>query len=134
MKYEATIQFEVKDENVDLADLLADQKLDIHGVGLVGRTDEGEVASEMQMMWGGVVDWTPEAKVKIDQAAQEIRRRLEVDEETANRLWEGLSDVYELMASQGLCAYPGGEQSVRVIPEALEFIRNRAADMPQGQD
>jgi hypothetical protein len=94
-----------------------DQKIDIHGVGLIGRTDEGEVASEMQMMWGGVVDWTPEAKVKIAQATKEIGRRLEVDEETANRLWEGMSDVYEFMAGKGLCAYPGGEQSVRVIPE-----------------
>jgi len=32
----------------------------------------------------------------------EISRRLEVDDVTANRLWEGLSDVYELMASQCL--------------------------------
>jgi hypothetical protein len=134
MKYEATIQFEVKDENVDLTDLITGQKIDIHGVGLIGRTDEGEVASEMQMMWGGVVDWTPEAKVKIAQATKAISRRLEVDEETANRLWEGMSDVYELMAGQGLCAYPGGEQSVRVIPEALEFIRSRAAAPPEGED
>jgi hypothetical protein len=134
MKYEATIQFEVKDENVDLTDLITGQKLDIHGVGLIGRTDDGEVASEMQMMRGGVVDWTPEAKVKIAQATKEISRRLEVDEETANRLWEGISDVYELMAGQGLCAYPGGEQSVRVIPEALEFIRSKAAALPEGED
>jgi hypothetical protein len=134
MKYEATIHFEVKDENVDLTDLISDQKIDIHGVGLVGRTGEGEVASEMQMMWGGVVDWTPEAKVKIAAATKEIRRRLEVDEEIADRLWEGMSDVYELMAGQGLCAYPGGEQSVRVIPEALEFIRSRAAALPDSED
>jgi hypothetical protein len=52
---------------------------------------------------------------------------------TANRLWEGLSDVYELMASQGLCAYPGGEQSALVIPEALGFIRSRAAALPEGE-
>ena len=134
MKYEATIQFEVKDENVDLTDLIADQKVDIHGVGLIGRTDEGEVASEMQMMWGGVVDWTPEARLKIAQATKEISRRLEVDEETANRLWEGMSDVYEVMASQGLCAYPGGKQSVGVIPDALEFIRSRAAALPESED
>lgn len=76
MKYEATVHFEVKEEKVDLTDLVADQKIDIHGVGLVGRTDEGEVASEMQMMWGGAVDWTPEAKVKIAQATKEIGRRL----------------------------------------------------------
>lgn len=131
MKYEATIQFEVKDENVDLTDLITDQKIDIHGVGLIGRTDAGEVAAEMQMMWGGVVDWRPEAKVKIAQATNEISRRLEVDEETANRLWEGMSDVYELMASNGLCAYPGGKQSVRVIPETLEFIQSRAAALPE---
>jgi hypothetical protein len=86
------------------------------------------------MGWGGVVDWTSEAKVKIAQATKEISRRLEVDEETANRLWEGMSDVYELMAGQGLCAFPGGEQSVRVIPEALEFIRGRAAALPEGED
>jgi hypothetical protein len=134
MKSEATIQLEVKDEHVDLTDLIANQKFDIHGVGLIGRTDEGEVATEMQMMWGGVVDWTPEAKVKITHATKEISRRLEVDEETANRLWEGMSDVYELMAGQGLCAYPGGEQSVRVIPEMLEFIRSRAAALPEGED
>ena len=86
------------------------------------------------MGWGGVVDWTPEAKLKIAQATEEIRRRLELDEETADRLWEGMSDVYEYMAVKGLCAYPGGEQSVRVIPEALEFIRSRAAALPEAED
>lgn len=134
MKYEATIQFEVKDEKVDLTDLMTGQAIDIHGVGLIGRTDEGQVVSEMQMGWGGAVDWTPEAKVRIAEATKEISRRLEVDEETADRLWEGMSDVYELMAGQGLCAYPGGQQSVRVIPEALELIRSRAADLPEGED
>jgi hypothetical protein len=89
MKYEATIHFEVDDENVDLTDLITEQKIDIHGVGLIGRTDEGEVASEMQMMWGGVVDWRPEAKVKIAQATKEISRRLEVDEETATACGKG---------------------------------------------
>ena len=134
MKYEATIQFAVKDENVDLTDLITGEKIDIHGVGLTGRTDEGEVASEMQLGWGGVADWTPEANLKIAQATKEISRRLDVNEETANRLWEGMSDVYELMAGQGLCAYPGGEQSVGVIPEALGFIRSRAAALPEGED
>jgi hypothetical protein len=83
---------------------------------------------------GGVVDWRPEAKVKIAHATEEISRQLEVDEETGERLWEGMSDVYELMAAKGLCAYPGGEQSVRVIPEALEFIRTRAAALPEADD
>jgi hypothetical protein len=133
MQYEATIHFEVKDENVDLTDLIADEKIDILGVGLIGRTDDGEVASEMEMGWVGA-DWSPEAKVKIAQATKEISRRLEVDEETANRLWEGMSDVYELMAGHDLCAYPGGGQSVRVIPEALEFIRMRADAMPEGEN
>ena len=133
MRYEATIQFEVEDEKVDLTDLIAGRAIDIHGVGLIGRTDEGEVVSEMQMGRVGVVDWSPEAKVMIAQATKEISRRLEVDEETADRLWEGVSDVYELMAGKGLCAYPGGEQSVRVIPEALEFIRSRAAAFPEGE-
>jgi hypothetical protein len=45
-----------------------------------------------------------------------------------------MSDVYEFMAGKGLCAYPGGEQSVSVIPEALEFIRSRAAAFPEGED
>jgi nicotinamide mononucleotide (NMN) deamidase PncC len=94
-------------------------------VELTGRTDEGEVTEEMTMFWGGVVDWTDEAKTRIAEATREIVRRLEVDEETANRLLEGMADVYEAMATKGLCAYPGGDQSVRVIPEALEFIRRR---------
>ena len=80
------------------------------------------------------MDWTPEAKVKIAQATREISLRLEVDEATADRLWEGMSDVYEFMATRGLCAYPGGEQSVRVSPEALEFIRSRAVALPEGED
>jgi hypothetical protein len=134
MRYEATIHFEVNDENVALTDLLTDREIDIHGVGLIGRTDEGEVASEMQMGWAGVVDWTPDAKVRIVEATDEIGRRLEVDDETANRLWEGMSDVYELMAAKGLCAYPGGGQSMRVIPESLEFVRNRAAALPEEED
>jgi hypothetical protein len=133
MKYEATIQFEVKDESVDVAELIAGQKIDIYGVGLIGRTDDGEIESEMQMGWVGEVDWTPEAKVRIAQTTQEISRRLEVDEETAGRLCEGMSGVYELMAGQGFCAYPGGEQGVRVIPEALEFIRSRAAALPEDE-
>ena len=31
-------------------------------------------------------------------------------------------------------AYPGGDQSIRVIPEALEFIRSRAAALPEEED
>jgi hypothetical protein len=134
MKYEATIHFEVKDETVDFTHLLAGRKLDLHGVGLIGRTDDGEVVSEMEVGWGGVVDWTDEAKVRIAEATKEISRRLEVEDETADRLWEGMSDVYEFMAAQRLCAYPGGDQSVRVIPEALEFIRSRAAALPEDED
>ena len=45
-----------------------------------------------------------------------------------------MSDVYEVMPSQDLCAYPGGEQSVRVIPEALEFIQSRADGMPEAEE
>jgi len=82
----------------------------------------------------GQVDWTPEAQVRIAKAIEDISRRLDVDEETGDRLWEAMSDVYELMASHELCAYPGGEQSVRVIPEALEFIRSRAAARPEAED
>ncbi len=83
------------------------------------------------MGWGGAVDWTDEAKVRIAEATKKIVRRLEVDQETADRLWEGMAEVYEAMASKGLCAYPGGEQSVRVIPEALEYIRRRADAAPE---
>ena len=124
MKYEATINFELKDE-IDILDLIGHQKIDVHGLHMTGFTDEGDVASEMQMMWGGTVDWTNEAKARIADATNEIVRRLEVDETTAKRLWEGMSDVYETMAGKGLCDWPGGEESVRVIPEALEFIRSR---------
>jgi phytoene/squalene synthetase len=81
-------------------------------------------------MWGRRGGLDAQAKVKIAQATKEINRRLEVDEDTANRLWEGMSDVYELMAAQGMCAFPGGEQSVKVIPEALEYIRRSAAAPP----
>jgi hypothetical protein len=134
MQYEATIHFEIKDENVNLTRLIADQRIGIHGLGLIGRTADGEVASEMDMGWVGTVDWTPEARVRIAQATIDISRRLEVDEQTADRLWEAMSDVYELMASQGLCAYPGGDQSVRGIPEALEFIRSRSDALPEDED
>lgn len=133
MKYEATIHFEVKDEHVDLTDLIAEQKIDIHGVDLIGRTDEGEVASEMQMMWGGGVGTRPEAKVKIAEATKETSRRLGVDEETAELLCESMRYVYGHMASQGLC--PSGlDRSIRIIPEALEFIQSRAAALPEGED
>jgi hypothetical protein len=129
MKYEATINFELQDA-VDIFDLIGDRKVDVHRLHLTGFTDEGHVTSEMEMMWGGTVDWTDEAKVRIAEATSEIVRRLEVDDTTANRLWEGMSDVYETLAANGLCDWPGGEQSVRVIPEALEFIRSRAKSTP----
>jgi hypothetical protein len=132
MKYEATIHFEVKDGSINLNRLIRDHEIEIHDFGLIGRTWDGEVVSQMGSV--GTVDWTPEAKVKIARATKEISRRLEVDEETANRLWEAMSDVYELMAGLDLCAYPGGEQSVRVIPGALEFIRSRADGMPEAED
>jgi phytoene/squalene synthetase len=131
MKYEATINFEVKGEDIDIIGLIeAAEKIDLSGVELIGRADDGEVAEQMTMGWAGAVDWTDEAKVRIAEATKEIARRLDVDEESANRLWEGMADVYEAMASKGLSAYPGGEQSVRVIPEALEFIRRRADEVP----
>jgi hypothetical protein len=127
VNYEATINFAVNDENVDVADLIAHQKIAIHGVGLVSRTDEGEVASEMQMAWGGVVGWSDEKQETMSQATKETSHRLGVDEETVEQLVEWMSYVYQHMASKGLCAYP----DERVIPEALEFMRNRAAAMPE---
>jgi hypothetical protein len=131
LRYEATINFEIKDEGVDILGLIeAADKIDLSGVGLIGRTPDGEVVTQMTMFRGGTVDWTDETKVRIAEATQEIVRRLDVDEETANRLWEGMADVYEAMAGKGLSSYPGGEQSVRVIPEALEFIRRRADALP----
>jgi hypothetical protein len=128
MKYQATIDFEL--DEVDILGLIGHRKFDFYGLHLTGFTDEGHVAREMEMMRAGTVDWTDEAKARIAEATREILRRLEVDETTANRLWEGMSDVYETMAANGLCAWPGGEQSVRVIPEALEFIRSRANATP----
>ena len=74
-----------------------------------------------------------EANVRIARATEEVSQRLEDAEETANRLCEGMSDLYELMAGQAF-AYPGGEQCGRVIPEALEFVRSRAAAMSEGEE
>ena len=131
MQYEATINFEVKDTDLDLTGLMkAARKIDLSGVQVIGRTDDGEAVEEMVMGWGGTADWTDEAKVRIAEATADIGKRLRVDAETANRLWEAMADAYETMASKGLCAYPGGEQSKRVIPEALEFIRGRAEGVP----
>jgi hypothetical protein len=108
-RYEATINFEVNDEEADIFDLVkAALTIDLSRVELIGRTDEGEVTGEMMMASGGVVDWRPEVKACIAESAKEVARRLGVDEETANRLWEGMADVYEAMATKGLCAYPGG--------------------------
>jgi hypothetical protein len=45
-----------------------------------------------------------------------------------------MSDVYELMAARGMCAFPGGEQSVNVISDALRYNRRRAAALPEGED
>jgi hypothetical protein len=42
-----------------------------------------------------------------------------------------MAGVYGFMADHGMCAYPGGEQSVGGFPEALEFIRRRAEAMPE---
>jgi hypothetical protein len=42
-----------------------------------------------------------------------------------------MSGVYECMATHGLCAYPGGDQSEQVIPDALEYIRRSAAAAPE---
>jgi hypothetical protein len=131
VQYEATINFEVKDTDLDIIGLIkAARKIDLSGVELIGRTDEGEAVEEMVMARGGTVDWTDEATLRIAEATEEIGRRLGVDAEAANGLWEAMADVCEAMASEGLCAYPGGEQSVRVIPEALEFIRVRAEALP----
>ena len=64
------------------------------------------------------------------QASKEISRRLEVGEETADQAVRMESYVYGLMATQGLCPYPG-DQPVHVIPQALEFVRIRAATPPE---
>jgi hypothetical protein len=83
----------------------------------------------------GTVDWAPEAKVRIARATKEISRRLEVDEETADRLWEAMSDVYELMAGQGLCAYPCGARHPRGAGVHPEQIRRyaRSGGLMSGQ-
>jgi hypothetical protein len=84
------------------------------------------VYEDMAMFDCGTVVWTDEAKMRIATSTAEIARRLKVDHETANDLWERMASVCEVMATKGLCAYPGGEQSAQVIPEALDLIRTRA--------
>jgi hypothetical protein len=90
MRYEATVHFEVKDDDLRLTelmtDLIRDQKVQIDGLDLSCRTDEGELASQVSMGWGGEVGWSPEAEARIARATEDISQRLEVDETTANRL------------------------------------------------
>jgi hypothetical protein len=104
MNYESTVRFEVTDDVADLAELIGDHKIAISGAGLVGRTDDGEVESEWQMASVGVVEWSDDKQAKVAQATKDIRRRLELDEETAGQLCEWMSCVYDYMAARGLCA------------------------------
>jgi hypothetical protein len=131
MKYETTIHFEVKDEKVDLTDLIAEQKIDIHGVDLVAphRRRRSRVGNTDDVGWRR--GWRDDKKVKMAQATKEISRRLGVDDDTAEQLCEGTSYVYELMATQGLCAYPG-DQPAHAIPEALDLMRTRAPVPEEG--
>ena len=104
MNYETTINFEVEDEG-----------LRITGLELVARSDDGEVVGGSAMSWGGMTR----------------RTRLEVDHATANRLWEAMSDVYEVMAGEGMSADRGGARSAHPSPEALEDILRRARGRPE---
>lgn len=122
MKYEATVNFEVKDETVDLTALITHHKIDIRGMALVGRTDEGEVESEWQMASGGQVEWSDDKIAKMSLATKETSRRLGVDEEAVEQLVEWMSYVYDLMVSKGLCA----SSAYHAIPEALEVMQRRA--------
>lgn len=122
MKYEATVNFEVKDDTVDLTALIAHHKIDIRGMALVSRTDEGEVESEWQMASGGQVEWSDDKIAKMSRATKETSRRLGVDEEAVEQLVEWMSYVYDLMVSKGLCA----SSAYHAIPEALEVMQRRA--------
>jgi hypothetical protein len=131
VKYEATINFELREEKVDLLDLIADHKIDIHGMGLVGRTDEGEVESEWQMMSiPAAVEWADDKKQEMSQATKETSRRLGAGEESVEQVVEWMSYVYDLMVSKGLCA----SSAYHAIPEALELMRSRAAAVPEERD
>jgi hypothetical protein len=122
LKYEATINFEVKDERVDLTELMAGHKIDIRGMELVGRTDQGDESVWVMASIPAAVEWSDDKKEEMSQATKETSRRLGVDEETVEQLVEWMSYVYDLMTSKGLCADP----AYHVIPEALEVMRNRA--------
>jgi hypothetical protein len=59
-----------------------------------------------------------------------IESRLGVSGEKAERLWDAMCAVYELMGDDGLCDSAGGCESMRVIPEALVYIRYEANARP----
>jgi hypothetical protein len=62
VQYEATINFEVKDTDPDIIGLIrAARKIDLSGVELIGRTDEGEAVEETVMARGGFIRVRAEA-------------------------------------------------------------------------
>ena len=68
------------------------------------------------MMCAGVVAWLLEANVRITRATEEVSQRLEDAEETANRLCEGMSDLYELMAGPKPLPTPAVNSAVASFP------------------
>jgi hypothetical protein len=91
VKYEATINFDVKDEAVDLTELLAHHKIDIRGTELVGRTDKGDESAWQMASIPAAVEWRDDEKQEISQATKETSRRLGVAEEAVEQLVEWMS-------------------------------------------
>jgi hypothetical protein len=113
---------EVEDETVDLIELLAHHKIDIRGMGLVGRSDEGDESAWQMASIPAAVEWSDDKKQEMSRATEETSRRLGVDEEVVEQLVEWMSYVYDLMASTGLCA----SSAYHASPEALEVMQRRA--------
>jgi hypothetical protein len=132
MKYEAIVNFEVRDEDVDILGLVkAAQKIDLSGVDLIGRTHDGEVTEELTMFWAE--RWTGPTRPRFSspRPPKTSSGDLKWTRRPPTACGKGGRTFYETMAGKDLCAYPGGEQSLRVISEALEFIRRRADAMPE---
>lgn len=56
----------------------------------------------------------------------DIARRLDVDKTMADRLWNAMSEVYDILGETGKCDGAGGMEAERVIPDALDYIRHEA--------
>jgi hypothetical protein len=70
----------------------------------------------------------------IEETVAEIARRLDVDTAMAERLWEAMSEAYDVLGETGRCDGARGMESMRVIPDALDFIRHEANATPRTPD